>query len=192
MNRNCCMLTQGALHRVAFLLMARFRATAHLVSAAGLAACLFTPLTCQAEGSDFSWPDSNNYTPQALWLNAGDLSYHFQSGENFRGDNWGFGAQIDFPHDLSLLGGTFINSDRQRSYDAGVLWEPYSIGPVKLGAVAGGFNGYPYFRNGAWFPALLPMASASYQSIGANVTILPNYKNKLHGALVVQLIFKVW
>jgi hypothetical protein len=163
-----------------------------MAACAGLLASLAAPLACRADPGDFSWSDSSNYTPQAIWLNAGDLSYHFQSGENFRGDNWGFGAQVDFPHDLSLLGGTFINSDRQRSYDAGVLWEPYSIGPVKLGAVAGGFNGYPYFRNGAWFPAVLPMASASYERVGANVTILPNYKNKLHGALVVQLIFKVW
>ena len=155
-------------------------------------ASLAAPLACRADPGDFSWSDTSNYIPESAWINPGDLSYHFSRGENFRGDNWGFGAQINFPHDLALLGGTFINSDRQRSYDAGILWEPYSIGPVKFGAVAGAFNGYPYFKNGAWFPALLPMASASYERFGANVTILPNYKNKLHGAFVVQLIFKVW
>jgi hypothetical protein len=151
-----------------------------------------TSAVSHAEDRSTSMLDPANFTPESVWVNPGVLSYHFNQSAGYRGDNWGFGAQINFPHDLALLGGTFINSDRQRSDDAGIMWQPYSLGPIKLGGVAGAFNGYPYFKNGAWFPAVLPMASTSYKWVGANVTIIPNYKNRLHGALVLQLLFKVW
>ena len=143
-----------------------------------------------AEDLTCGQPDS--YLPESIWINPGELSYHFNRSAGYREDNWGFGAQLDYPHNIALLGGTFINSDRQRSHDFGVLWEPYELGPVKLGGVIGAFDGYPYMEHGGWFPAVLPMASVAYQRIGANLTVVPNYKNRLHGAVVLQLIFKVW
>ncbi len=149
------------------------------------------PLAAHAADDNQTDP-AFSYVPESIWINPGELSYHFNRSAGYREDNWGFGAQLNYPHNIALLGGTFINSDRQRSHDFGILWQPYEFGAVKLGGVVGAFDGYPYMEHGAWFPAALPMASVAYQRFGANLTIVPNYKNRLHGAVVVQLIFKVW
>ncbi len=133
-----------------------------------------------------------DWTPRSFWINPGDDSYHFDRHAGYREDNWGIGGQIGFDHDLALLGGTFLNSDNRRSHDVGVLWEPLHFGVLKFGAVAGGFDGYPYFHSGNWFPALLPMASVEYEAVGANLTVVPNYKNKLHGAVVLQVLVRLW
>lgn len=152
---------------------------------------LVLPLSASAADDPESDPPLS-YVPESVWINPGELSYHFNRSAGYREDNWGFGAQLNYSHNLALLGGTFINSDRQRSHDFGILWQPCAIGPVKLGGVVGAFDGYPYMEHGAWFPAALPMASVAYERFGANLTVVPNYKNRLHGAVVVQFIFKVW
>ncbi|MGA2552900.1 MAG: hypothetical protein ABSF50_22380 [Burkholderiaceae bacterium] len=154
-------------------------------------------LAIALSASGLAWADEppasdTDWMPHSFWVDPGVLSYHFNQHAGYRGDNWGIGGQLGFTDDLALMGGTFINSDNQRSHYFGVLWQPYDIAGIKLGGVAGGFDGYPYMHNGAWFPALLPMASYSYERVGANLTIVPNYKNRLHGALVLELLFKVW
>ncbi len=135
---------------------------------------------------------SATWTPESFWIDPGLFSYHFDRHAGYREDNWGIGGQIGFEDNLALLGGTFLNSDNRRSHYAGVLWQPYELAGVRLGGVAGGFDGYPYMRNGGWFPALLPMASVAYERFGANLTVVPNYKNRLHGAVVLELLFKLW
>jgi hypothetical protein len=154
-------------------------------------------LICVFAMIDLAWGDDSvatpiDWVPQSVWINPGVLSYHFDRHAGYREDNWGVGGQLDFDYDLALLGGTFLNSDNRRSHYFGALWQPYELGGIKLGAVAGAFDGYPFMRNGAWFPALLPMASVAYDRLGANLTVVPNYKNRLHGAIVLQLLFKVW
>lgn len=144
-----------------------------------------------AHADDAAPPDSW-WSPQSVWLNPGVYSEHFNQHLGYRQANWGFGAQINLPDDFALLGGEFLNSNDARSHDLGVLWQPWAIGPFKIGAVAGGFNGYPYMHNGGWFSAVLPMASITEGIVGANFSIVPNYANRLHGAFVVQLILKVW
>jgi hypothetical protein len=74
---------------------------------------------------------------------------------------------------------------------AGVYYQPWAIGPVRLGAVIGGFNGYPKMRDGGWFLAAIPVVSVEYQRVGVNFAIVPTYKERLHGALSVQLKFKL-
>ncbi len=130
--------------------------------------------------------------PESVWINPGFFSEHFNQSLGYRQDNWGFGAQVNLPNDLALLGGEFLNSDNTRSHDIGVLWQPWSLGPFKIGAVAGAFNGYPHYQNGAWFPAVLPMVSTHYGIVGANFSVVPNYGNRLHGAFVIQLLLRVW
>jgi len=126
-----------------------------------------------------------------LWVNPGLLSYHFDRNAGYRELNWGFGVQSDWSEHVSVLAGNFINSDRVRSKYAGVVWQPLSWHALKLGVAAGAFDGYPSMRNGGWFAAALPWISIRNERVGLNFTIVPNYANRLHGALSGQIIFRV-
>jgi len=126
-----------------------------------------------------------------LWVNPGFYSYHFQRDKGFDDTNPGFGAEYRFSTVASVTAGRFHNSDRQMSNYAGVYYQPWAIGPVRLGAVIGGFNGYPKMRDGGWFLAAIPVVSVEYQRVGVNFAIVPTYKERLHGALSVQLKFKL-
>jgi hypothetical protein len=126
-----------------------------------------------------------------LWVNPGFYSYHFQRDKGFDDTNPGVGAEYRFSTVASLTAGRFHNSDRQMSNYAGVYYQPWAIGPVRLGAVVGGFNGYPKMRDGGWFLAAIPVISMEYQRVGVNFAIVPTYKERLHGAFSVQLKFKL-
>jgi len=127
-----------------------------------------------------------------LWLNAGFYSYHFQRDKNLNDSNPGLGAEYRFSTVASLTAGRFYNSDRAYSNYAGIYYQPFAIGKVRLGVVAGAFNGYPKMRDGGWFPAAIPVASIEYQRIGLNLAVVPTYKDRLYGALTFQLKLKVW
>ncbi len=127
-----------------------------------------------------------------IWLNAGLLSHHFDRNRGYREDNYGFGAQVEFTPENALMLGEFRNSDNATSHYVGWLWQPIQWGPVKLGGVAGGFDGYPLMRHGGWFAAALPMASIQEGPVGITLTVVPNYKDRLHGAIAAQFILRVW
>src|SRR6478609_3439958 len=61
-------------------------------------------------------------TSPQIWVNPGFYSQHFKSGGQFRGDNWGVGAEVTFSPDHSLLAGSFINSDDRRSKYGAYWW----------------------------------------------------------------------
>ncbi len=127
-----------------------------------------------------------------VWLNAGFYSYHFQRDKGLNDSNPGLGAEYRFSSVASATVGRFYNSDRYYSDYAGVYYQPFAVGPVRIGAVVGGFNGYPKMRNGGWFPAAIPTLSYEYKSVGLNLAIVPTYKDRLYGALSFQLKFKVF
>jgi hypothetical protein len=127
-----------------------------------------------------------------FWLDSGFATYHFDRERDLNGGNRGLGAEFRFRDDLALTAGRFYNSDRSYSNYAGALWQPFAIGPVRLGAVAAGFNGYPRMRHGGWFPALIPVATVEYHRVGINVGFVPTYKDRLYGGLSVQLKFKLF
>lgn len=126
-----------------------------------------------------------------FWLNAGFLSHHFQTDKGLNNNNLGVGVEYRYSTTSSVTAGEFYNSDRQTSHYAGWYWQPVSYGPLRLGAVAGGFDGYPKMRNGGWFLAAIPMVSLEYQSVGVNLAIVPTYQDRLYGALSFQLKFKL-
>lgn len=128
----------------------------------------------------------------SVWLSPGFLSYHFDRSAGFREDNIGFGAEVNLPRQTMVQAGSYINSDRQRTHYAGGAWSPVELGPLRLGIYAGAFDGYPLMRNGGWFLAALPMLSYRGERVGANLTVIPNYANKLHGAIVGQILLRVW
>lgn len=129
---------------------------------------------------------------QELWLNPGFYSWHFQRDKGLNDSNPGFGAEYRFSTVASVTAGRFYNSDREYSNYVGVYYQPLAIGDVRLGIVAGGFDGYPKMRNGGWFPAVIPVASIEYKRVGLNFAIIPSYKDRLYGAFSFQLKFKVW
>lgn len=96
-------------------------------------------------------------TKSQFWINAGMASYHFQQDKNFNNGNWGASLEYRFNTVASLTAGSFYNSDRDYSNYAGVYYQPIAIGPIKIGVVFGGFNGYPTTNNGGWFAAALPV-----------------------------------
>jgi hypothetical protein len=127
-----------------------------------------------------------------LWLNPGFYSYHFQRDKGLNDSNPGLGAEYRFSTVASVTAGRFYNSDRAYSNYAGVYYQPFALGPVRIGAVAGGFSGYPKMRDGGWFLAAIPTLSVEYQRVGVNVAIVPTYKDRLYGAISVQLKLKVF
>jgi len=126
------------------------------------------------------------------WINPGFYSYHWQRDLGLNGDNYGFGAEYRFYNVLSFTAGEFYNSNRADSKYAGFYYQPVAIGPVRLGAAIGGFNGYPNFKGGGWFAAAIPQASVEYERIGLNVSFVPSYQNRLYGALSFQLKLKIF
>lgn len=126
-----------------------------------------------------------------LWVNPGFYSYHFDRDEGLDDTNPGIGAEYRFSTVASATVGRFRNSDREISNYAGVYYQPFSLGPMRLGAVVGAFNGYPHMRDGGWFPALIPVVSVEYERVGVNFAIVPKYKDRLHGAFTIQLKFRL-
>ena len=135
---------------------------------------------------------TDNKPLDEVWLNAGFYSYHFQRDKGLNDGNSGFGAEYRFSAVSSLTAGRFRNSERKYSNYAGIYYQPIMIGPVRLGAVIGGFNGYPKAVNGGWFLAAIPAASVEYQRLGVNLTIVPSYKDRLYGAVSIQFKLKIF
>lgn len=133
-----------------------------------------------------------NKPDSALWINPGFYSYHFQRDKGFDDTNPGLGVEYRFSTVASVTAGRFHNSDREMSNYAGVYYQPIAWGPLRLGAVVGGFNGYPKMRDGGWFLAAIPVVTLEYERVGVNFAIVPTYKERLHGALSVQLKFKLF
>lgn len=127
-----------------------------------------------------------------LWLATGFATYHFQSDKNLNGRNPGVGLEYRFDESMAVTAGRFFNSDRQHSRYAGLYYQPWEYKGVRLGAVVGGFDGYPKMRDGGWFLAAIPTATFEYKRVGVNVAVVPTYKDRLHGGISIQLKFKLW
>lgn len=127
-----------------------------------------------------------------LWLNPGFYSYHFQRDKGLNDRNPGLGVEYRSSTVASLTAGRFYNSDRMYSNYAGFYYQPWAVGPIRIGAVVGGFNGYPKMHDGGWFLAAIPMLSYEEGRFGLNVAIVPSYKDRLHGAISFQFKFRVF
>ncbi|MFY9327595.1 MAG: hypothetical protein WAO76_06185 [Georgfuchsia sp.] len=148
--------------------------------------------TVQAEQADTTAAD---FSPQ-VWLNPGLYSMHFNRNSDFRENNIGFGAEVLLTNDHSLMGGSFINSDRQRSYYGLYQWRPmhWEVFSTKVsaGIAAGVFDGYPKYKNGAWFAAALPLLSVEGERFGVNFAFIPTIPHRMSGAVAIQVKLRVW
>ena len=127
-----------------------------------------------------------------LWLNPGLLSYHFDQSKNFNAVNYGIGAEYRFSSVASITAGTFRNSNYHQSNYIGAYWQPIAIGPINIGVVAGGFNGYSSNNNGGWFPAVLPAFTVEGRWVGLNLIVIPTIGDRVSGSLSFQLKFKAF
>lgn len=124
------------------------------------------------------------------WVNAGFYSAHFDTGQGLRNANPGLGLEYTLNDRWSATAGRFINSNNARSSYIGAYYQPWRMGPVKLGVVAGAFNGYPQAFDGGWFPAVIPTASLESGHWGLNVALVPPLKDRLYGAVSFQLKYR--
>jgi len=158
---------------------------------APLAGMLLSAMSGLAKADD-GFTMIENKPDSALWINPGFYSYHFQRDKGFDDTNPGLGVEYRFSTVASVTAGRFHNSDREMSNYAGVYYQPIAWGPLRFGAVVGGFNGYPKMRDGGWFLAAIPVVTLEYERVGVNFAIVPTYKERLHGAFSVQLKFKLF
>ena len=152
----------------------------------------FGALLCNAAQSQESPADLS----AQVWLNPGTFSYHFDRHKDLREDNTGLGAELTLAESHVLAAGSFINSDRKRSHYGAYLWRPlhWQSAGVKVhgGVAVGGFDGYPRYRNGGWFPAALPVLAIESERVGVNLYFVPTIANRLNGAVAVQVKLRVW
>ena len=131
-----------------------------------------------------------------VWLNPGIYSYHFDTDKGLRNNNIGFGAEALLAPDHLLMGGSFINSNDARTHYAAYQWRPlhwqYAGFNIGAGIVVGAFDGYPNYRDGAWFVAPLPMLAIEGKTLGFNISLIPTVANRFDGALAVQIKLRVW
>ena len=128
-----------------------------------------------------------------VWINPGFFSHHFRDGD-FRQDNYGPGVEVTLRSGHALVGGSFINSDRERSRYAGFYWRHWRWQHADMdfgaGIVFALVDGYSTANDGRAFPAALPALSAEYGIVGANLALIPHPKNG--AAIALQLKLRVW
>ena len=140
-------------------------------------------------------PASEEFSPQ-IWISPGIYSQHFDSSKHLRNDNTGLSAEFAVAKDHALIGGSYINSNRARTHYGAYEWRPlhWQVAGLDVGAgvALGAFDGYPNYRNGGWFVAPLPLLSVEGRYVGVNLSVIPTIRNRLDGALAVQIKLRVW
>jgi len=126
----------------------------------------------------------------AVWINIGGFSRHFNRSAQYNERNFGFGIEWRHSPEVALMAGVYDNSLRKHSQYAAVNWQPWQIGPVKLGAAIGLLNGYPAIERGGTFFAALPMATLEGRRFGVNLGVIPSMKN-VDGALLLQFKLRI-
>lgn len=128
----------------------------------------------------------------SLWVNTGGFSKHFD--DNGRNEtNLGLGVEYRLRDDVSVMTGFHTNSLNLRTRYAAVNYQPFEIGPFKIGASIGVMDGYPLKNEGKMFFAALPMVTYEGKFVGVNLGVIPNIPSQhVEGAFVAQIKFKMF
>lgn len=141
-----------------------------------------------ASASETSVVGLNETTPKSeLWLNAGFYSYHFRRDRGLDDTNPGFGVEYQYSSVAAYTAGVFRNSEHSESRYLGWYYQPLRLGPFRFGAALGAFDGYPNMRSGGWFLAAVPVLTIESDRLGVNIGLIPDYQNRLNGAVTFQL-----
>jgi hypothetical protein len=129
-----------------------------------------------------------------VWLNPGVFSHHFKDDRDYREKNYGVGFELFLTPRHGLVGGSFMNSNDERSRYVGYHWRPLQLafGRLRFGAglVLSLIDGYSDVRDGKVFPIIVPTASVEYRALGANLIFVPHTEHS--SALALQLRLRVW
>lgn len=120
-----------------------------------------------------------------IWVNLGGFSRHFETDKGYNENNLGLGLEYRTSAEIAYMAGAYYNSVHKTTSYAAVNWQPWHLGPVKLGAALGVMNGYPSMANGGSFFAALPLASVEGRHFGINLGVIPSM-GKVDGAVIVQ------
>jgi hypothetical protein len=126
----------------------------------------------------------NTYKPQ-FWVNLGGFSRHFSNSKGYNENNLGLGLEYRTSPEIAYMAGAYYNSVYKTTSYAAVNWQPWQLGPVKLGAALGVMNGYPSLANGGSFFAALPLATIEGRHFGINLGVIPSM-GKVDGAVIIQ------
>ena len=125
-----------------------------------------------------------------VWINVGGFSRHFARHSGYNESNLGLGVEYRTRAELSYMAGAYDNSVRKTTTYLAVNWQPWSLGPIKLGGTLGVMNGYPSLAKGGTFFAALPMATWEGKRYGVNVGLIPSM-GKVDGAVIVPFKLRV-
>ena len=67
---------------------------------------------------------------------------------------------------------------------------PWSWGRVRIGGVIAAFDGYPNMRNGGWFASAIPTLGLYGKDWGFNIGVIPELKDRVHGAISFQVMLR--
>ena len=138
---------------------------------------------------------AEEFSPR-VWISPGIYSQHFDRSKHLRNDNPGLSVEVALARDHALIGGSYINSNRARTHYGAYEWRPlhWRVAGLDVGAgvALGAFDGYPNYRNGGWFVAPLPVLAVEGRRFGVNLSVIPTIRNRLDGALAVQVKLRVW
>jgi hypothetical protein len=156
-----------------------------------VALCLGSgPALAQTAANDPPAIPLEGFKPE-VWINVGGFSRHFSRHSGYNESNLGLGAEYRTSAELSYMAGAYDNSVRKTTSYLAVNWQPWSLGPIKLGGTLGVMNGYPSLAKGGAFFAALPMATWEGKRYGINVGIIPSM-GKIDGAVIVQFKLRVY
>jgi hypothetical protein len=129
--------------------------------------------------------ESGDSSKSQIWVNLGGFSRHFASDKGYNENNLGLGLEYRNSPEIAYMAGAYYNSVYKTTSYAAVNWQPWQLGPVKLGAALGVMNGYPSLANGGSFFAALPLATVEGRHFGINVGVIPSM-GKVDGAVIIQ------
>ena len=125
-----------------------------------------------------------------LWINVGGFSYHLERDQRFNEKNAGFGLEWRTSDEVAYMAGLYRNSVGKNTQYVALNWQPWQIGPVRLGAAWGVMNGYPSISHGGSFFAALPIASMEGKRFGVNLGFIPKL-GKVQSAVVLQFKWRL-
>jgi len=136
-----------------------------------------------------------DFSPQ-VWINPGIYSYHLDRDTDYREDNVGFGVEVLITDDHMIMGGSFINSNGERSRYGLYTWRPlhWEVSTVRFsaGISLAALDGYTAYHNGDWFVAPVPLLAIEWKRLGVNFTFVPKVHESLDTAIGIQVKLRVW
>jgi len=126
---------------------------------------------------------------RAVWISPGFLTWHVSepAGRELEGRNPGVGLDWQWSAHQRLSVGQFRNRDREQSLYAALYHQPLEFGHWRIGVVAGVMDGYPNYRQGRVFPAILPVASWEQSRWAIDWAFIPTISDRLYGGISFRL-----